>query len=68
MSRLPFVILGRKRWGVRGGVIFEIATLTSHLLIERCHWPALSLAAEENEVTVTHIRSATSGKLTTKAR
>ena len=76
MSRsllVMIVILGRKRWGVRGGAIIEIATskLASHRFVERSVFlfnAAISLTAEANGVTVTRFGSVTPGKRKTKAR
>ena len=61
---VTIAILDRKRWGVRGGVIIEIAAgkHTSYSFVEQSVFlfnAAISLAAEENRVTVSHIRSVT---------
>ena len=77
MSRSLFVmivILGRKRWGVRGGAIIEIATGKSVQVtwfVEQSVFlfnAAISLTAEANGVTVTRFGSVTPGKRKTKAR
>ena len=61
------VILGRSRWCGRGGAIIELACSkrASHCSIEQSVYlfnAAVSLAAEENRVTVTQIRSVAPSK------